>query len=104
MIILRGHSVTKAFNEIRDQFKSNFAKPLGIYIMKQWPSYLVPFKEQLGGNDYPIIYSYQLELGLSKYLQDLPTVKFKQGRLRSLHDAVEYSQIRDQFSFGKFIS
>ena len=83
------HSVTKAFNEIKDQFKSDFARPLEICIIKQWPSYLVPFKEQLGGNEYPIIYSYQMEPELSQYLQDLPQNEFKQGRSRSLHDAVK---------------
>jgi hypothetical protein len=84
------HSVSMAFNDLADldnRFKSQFIRPIGIYAVKQLPSALASYKQQLAEDRPAIVYHYKAVPETFEYLQDLPREKYAAARSRSLHDA-----------------
>jgi hypothetical protein len=89
---LQESSVTKAFNECKDKFKSEFHKPIACYAIKKLPSELKKYKKQLGKGSH-LVYHYQAVPGIFQYPQDLTADKFQEARYKSLRDAAKMTRL-----------
>lgn len=85
-------SVTNAFNNLKNEFESEFHKPMGVYVIKELPQEFKMYQEELPPSPY-YIYHYKADKKTFKYLQNVSARKYEMGRVRSLTDAVRMNKL-----------